>query len=332
MKMSEDPSTESKSKVSLAEIYAAQRQAVIEFSVAPRDLTGRGIVTSAYDREFASCWVLLSELARLNVKLPVEAWSLPGELSERQGKILLSLPLDLRLRVLEGNVTGWASKPFFIWGSAFREVMWLDADNAPLQDPTFLFSDPEYLRAGSLFWRDVSGVERANLWHKNAPVWKVFNVPYNDAEEFETGQLLIDKARCWPELGLTLHFNRYSNLYHRFVLGDKDTFRLAWQHLAYARTGKIRQRMYLAEPALVPYGFMPYGPFHLGVPNSAHKWGGGTVMTQRDRSGRPLFNHRNIGKFRLNEHNVFNEDVPNERIYHAHVAALQRLLVPDVCP
>ena len=62
---------------------------------------------------------------------------------------------------------------------------------------------------------------------------------------------------------------------------------------------------------------MPYGPFHKGVQNPWHKYGGGSVMVQRDRKGDELFNHRNLNKWRWKEENPFNHDVQNEFSYHA---------------
>lgn len=323
--MSTPATTGGGTAIDLAALHQAQRSAVEAFGAPPKNLAGKGIVTSVYDREFPSGWVLLRELSRLHVPLPVEAWHRPDELTDRQRKLLKSLDLDLTIKVLDDPVDGFAVKPFAIWRSAFRAVLWIDCDNFPIRDPSFLFDDPEYKQKGSLFWRDVSGVERGLRWHPRAPVWRVFDVPPNDAEEFETGQLLIDKGRCWPELGLTLHFNREREVYYRFVYGDKDTFRLSWQNLA-AKRGPVPSSDYLSNPKDVPYGFMPFGPFHMGTPNPAHRWGGGSVMVQRDRYGAPIFNHRNLYKLRLDGTNLVNRDIFNETLYHEHIAELTRLL------
>ena len=312
----------------LARLHQAQNRAVVDFWKETRDHRGRGIVTTIYDRDFASVWVLLSELARLGVKTPIEAFHLPGELSPKHGELAKSLNLDLRIRELQiGQTQRFSVKPFAIWKSTFCEVLWIDADNIPIRDPVFLFDDPEYRDKGSLFWRDISGVDRSLVWHPATPVWRVFNVLPNDAEEFETGQLLIDKERCWAELGLTVHFNAEHETYYQYVWGDKDTFRLAWQGLAMRRNkGPKHGGGYLSNPPLVPYGFMPYGPFSMGRPSETHKWGGGTVLVQRDRDGRALFNHRTGCKFALDGENVFNGDLANEAFYHEHVARLRAAL------
>lgn len=284
----------------VGQLHTAQNQSVQVFGEPP-EMFGKGIVTSIYEQEFLSGWVLLSELATLGVGLPIEVWHKEGELNEKHYELIKRLPLDIDIRVLTENVTGWAIKPFSIWRSKFREVLWIDADNAPIRDPSFLFDDPEYLAKGSLFWRDVSGSDRARFWHPNSPVWSVFNVPYNDSEEFDAGQMVIDKVKCWKQLALTLHFNQNQSIYWQYVHGDKDTFRLAWQQLEFKKTNAIRQVNYHEDSSTVPYGFMPYGPFHVGQPNPWGKWGGGSVMVQRDRQGEPLFNHRTVFKFKAED-------------------------------
>ena len=145
--------------ISIESLHARQRQAVLDAARTPRSWSGRGIVTSAYDRDFASAWVLLSELARLGVRTPIEVFSMPGELSERHAALLAPLNLDLRLRPLQAqHSVRYFLKPHAIWQSGFREVLWLDTDNFPIRDPSFLFDDEEFQQKGSLFWRDVTGV------------------------------------------------------------------------------------------------------------------------------------------------------------------------------
>ena len=111
-----------------------------------------------------------------------------------------------------------------------------------------------------------------------------------------------------------IFYNINSSVYYNFVHGDKDTFKFAFQYLN--RNSPYYQINYHTDPSLVPYGFMPYGPFHKGIPNPWGKYGGGSVMVQRDRSGAELFNHRNINKFAWKGENPYNSDVTNEPAYH----------------
>jgi hypothetical protein len=305
-------------------LHAEQRQAIAEAGEPPA-FEGRGIVTSAYDREFPSCWVLMNELARLGVGLPIQAWHRPGELSEGHRALLADLPLDLTFHQIDEDVDGplpdpFAIKPLVIAQSSLREVLWLDSDCFPLRDPEFLFDDPGYIAKGSLFWHDIMSYWQAMRWHPGSPIWRVFNVLPHDSEEFETGQLLIDKTRCWTEVCLTVHFNRQRDVYHRFVYGDKDTFRMAWMNVAHARGQPIAARDFLTS-GTAPYSFMPFGPFSMGASRGTFVCGGGSVVVQRDRDGWPLFNHRAVFKFR-SQGNQFNEDVPEEKFYRRHLERL----------
>jgi hypothetical protein len=38
--------------------------------------------------------------------------------------------------------------------SSFKEILYLDSDNLPATDPSFLFETEEYKSTGALFWPD----------------------------------------------------------------------------------------------------------------------------------------------------------------------------------
>jgi len=283
---------------------------------------GKGIVTGAYDREFPSTYVLLKELKRLDIGLPVEVFYKQNELSPIQVALLNSVDPKFKLRLLSDPVSGFATKPFNIFRSSFNEVLWLDADNYPIRNPEYLFLDQEYVAKGSLFWRDICH----DLVKDGA--WQAFDVPKNDSEEFESGQLLINKQRCWVELLVTLFYNQNSAYFYQYLDGDKNTFRFAWQWVHHRLKGAIYyNRFYHARSnELVPYGFMPYGPVSLGEPNEFGVAGGATVLQHRDREGEPIFNHRNLCKLRLDFPNSVQRHVLNENFYHDHIAELKALL------
>lgn len=290
---------------------------------------GRGIVISIYDNDFPNAWVLLNELVRLNVNLPVEVWSLPGELSEFNKNIIQSLDIDISFHVIETKVSKYAVKPFAVYCSSFEEVLWLDNDCFPIRDPNYLFDDPEYQIKGTMLWRDVCGADRAHYWHMQGNVWKIFNIPYNDAEECDSGQMLHNKSLALPALLMAMYFNQNGHVYYKGYEerhADKDTYKLACQFLQFKKLKELRSFGYLADPNYSMYGFMPFGPFHMGLPNPWHKWGGGSVMVQRDREGKPIFNHRNLFKFSTDDNNVRHLDVANEEYYHQHIEKLRSIL------
>lgn len=295
---------------------------------------GRSIVTTSYSAELPSTWVLLNELKRLNCQLPVEIFHRPGELSSKEQALLESVaPGQFTVKTIQGNPKdyiskyghkhGWACKIYALIESEYSENLWLDCDNCPIRDPEFLFDDPEYVTKGSLFWRDMMSPDAAEQYVPNSVMWPIFNIPYNDSEPFEAGQLLINKVKCYLEFSTLKHYTDNCEIYFGFG-GDKEVFKFAWQKLGIMKGIKPLQINYHSDPN-VPFGFIPFGPFSKGVPNIYKKWGGGTVMVQRDRDGNELFNHRNMSKFKL-DGNPFMTDIQNEKYYHEHLNKLKGAL------
>ncbi len=213
----------------------------------PGTFSGRGVVICAGGARYLTCaWVLINMLRRFGCTLPVEVWYL-GDKECDPDWIELVAPLGVRCidarevgarlgdppdsapptgsfasYTPHPRLDGWQSKPFAILHSAFEEVLFLDADNLPVVDPIFLFDLPEYRSTGAIFWPDNIRTSAAD------DAWRVFGIPYRDEWEQESGQLVIDKRRCWPALCLCNWYNRNAHFYYRYVYGDKDTFRFAW--------------------------------------------------------------------------------------------------------
>lgn len=317
-------------QINLDDLLSKQASHIANLTPTPY-VTGRSIVTTCYHKEVPSMWVLLNELKRLGCSLPVEVFYRTDELTEQEISLLASISSNVKLKLIQGNAKdfisryghkhGWACKIYALYESEYSENLWIDADNYPIVDPTFLFDDAEYVQKGSLFWRDQISVDSANQYADNSPMWPVFNVPVNDGEPFETGQFLINKSKCWQQFGLVKYYADNCEVYYNFG-GDKETFKLAWQHLHALQGHQSLRVNYNSDPS-VPYGFMPFGPFSKGVSNQYKKWGGGSIMVQRDRQGKELFNHRNLDRISL-DNNTVNDDIANESYYHAHIAELKK--------
>ena len=78
---------------------------------------------------------------------------------------------------------------------ASQEVLILDADNVPLANPTFLFDEPAYRKAGSLFWPDYW----SSNWHNPGPVYDLLNLtnPWElnpDILTTESGQFVFNRS------------------------------------------------------------------------------------------------------------------------------------------
>ncbi len=201
----------------------------------PGQYHGRGLVICGGGIKYGTCvWVLVRMLRRLGCQLPIEVWSLSDdeydpqwiELLGQYGVNCIDSQAILR-RHPHRRLRGWELKPYAIKHSRFREVLFLDADNVPVRDPSFLFDTPEYQATGTVFWPDPAKFKTAST----SPRWKVFGLPYRESPDQESGQLLIDKARCWKALCLCNWYNEHSDFYYQHVYGDKETFRFAWQRL-----------------------------------------------------------------------------------------------------
>ena len=238
---------------------------------------GRGIVICAGGpRLFTCAWICIGMLRRLGCTLPIEVWFLgPPEMGAPMRGLLGELGVDTvdALEVARRHpvqrLGGWELKPYALRHSRFREVLLLDADNVPVRDPSYLFDHMAFRTTGALFWPDLLRLSRAN------PVWRLAGLEPRDCPSFESGQVLLDKSRCWRALGLAHWMNQHSEDFYRLLHGDKDTFLLAWLMLA------------------LPHHLVAHPPKQLEA-----------TLCQRDpSSGTVLFQHRNGAKWVLQGEN-----------------------------
>lgn len=194
---------------------------------------GRGIVICAGGMKYLpSAWVLIRMLRHLGCQLPIQVWY-RGKAERDESWMEMATRYDVQFVDAEAvrqqhphlHLGGWELKAYAVLHSPFREVLLLDADNVPVRDPEYLFETPAFLETGAVFWPD------GHRMLPSDPCWRGFGVDYRDERNFESGQLLIDKRRCWREIQLCNWYNEHSYFYYRLVYGDKDTFRFAWHRL-----------------------------------------------------------------------------------------------------
>jgi len=244
---------------------------------------GRGIVLCGGGTIYFPCiWVCIRMLRSFGCTLPIELWHRgPREMTDEM-KALLA-PYDVvfqdAFRVAREHpvrrLDGWELKPYAIMNSRFAEVLYIDADNVVVQNPELLFDTTLYRETGSLFWQDAPN-NAANQAYLKDSAWELLDLPFRREPQFESGQLLIDKRRCWRPMQLTLHLNEHSDYYYTAFFGDKDTFHLAWR--------KLEQE----------YSLNPHPPRVLGA-----NW----VLVQFDPEGKRLFQHRCNAKWTMTERN-----------------------------
>lgn len=257
---------------------------------------GRGIVVCAGGAQmFTNAYVLIHVLRNhLRSRLPIEVWHLgPEELSPAMIGLLDELGARVvdataRLRSRPARIRdGWQLKAYALVETSFREVLLLDCDQVPVRDPEEIFSWPEYEEAGAVFWPDIIDLSKDN------PIWELCDQTPRQRPSFESGQVLVDKARHWPSLNAALYLNEHAEDFYQLVYGDKDTYLAAWLF-----TG--------AEHAFVP---------HRPLTDDR-------CLFQRDFRGEPLFQHRTNGKWTYSGEQ---HDVPGFQHFAACLEALTTL-------
>lgn len=269
---------------------------------------GRGIVIPGGGiKYFPSMWVGINRIRQVGCKLPIEVWFL-GEAEIDAAMKRMLKPFDVTFKnafeVRDNHpmriLNGWELKPFAISYSDFQEVLFIDADCAPVKNPEFLFDTEPYSRTGCIFWPDYPHwILRENVYDifgakkpKSTTVpgddYKLFGLPIDNNVGWdvpvESGQMVINKAKCWKPLQLAKFWCSHSDYYFRFIHGDKEAFHLAWRRLNYR------------------YGMPQYWPH----------WDLHTAL-QYDFKGEIIFAHRNNDKWKLNGNAIGTGRIPYER-------------------
>jgi ADP-heptose:LPS heptosyltransferase len=247
-------------------------QFVPTISEYPGGFSGRGIVICAGGvRYFTNAWVCVRRLRQLGCALPIEFWHRgPGEMDSEMKALVEPLGVgcvdvnEVMKKHPVRRMGGWELKPYAILHTTFREVMLLDADNFPVINPEFLFETPQFIKTGAIFWPDLGRFEKSQI------IWDSCGLERPETPEFESGQIVVDKERCWAALRLSLWFNEHSDFYYQHLHGDKETFHLAFH--------KVRKS----------YAMVPTPVKHIPA-----------TMCQHDFDGRRILQHRNMDKWNL---------------------------------
>lgn len=179
---------------------------------------GRGIVLCGGGSVYFPCiWVCVRMLRHFGCTLPIELWHRGPREMTHEMKTLLE-PYDVVCRDSFAvarefpvrRLDGWELKPYAILNSRFAEVLYIDADNVVVRNPEFLFDNALYREIGALFWQDLPNKVLDQSYLKDN-AWDLMELPFREEPQFESGQLLIDKRRCWRPLQLTLHLNEHSD-------------------------------------------------------------------------------------------------------------------------
>ena len=216
----------------------------------------RGIVMSAgRGTSLVNAFVTISVLRSVGCTLPIALFHFGDEELNDNTKWFLKRELtDVYFHNLKNNSLpewhsnleshlgrrelGYMIKVAAIYNAPFRNVLFMDSDAIPLQNPSKLFQSKTYKKHGNLFfndfWQDpVDLWRRLNIsedpWHGIGPDISQISsldrekVPYQS----ESGLIMINIEKYWKALEWLMFLNTQDAVY-RFVLGDKDTYRLSF--------------------------------------------------------------------------------------------------------
>ncbi len=261
----------------------------------------RGIVIAGGGlKYFPGVWVCVNLIRHFGCQLPIQLWYLgDGECDPYMRRLLKPFGVEcVDARKLEKEypcriLCGWELKPYSALHCPFEQVLFLDADNGPVRDVTYLFDTPQFKEYGAIFWPDYA------CWTLKADVWRIFGMEELAAKAdrevaFESGQFMVDKTRCWRELRMALWYAEHSDFVFRVVYGDKECFHLAWRKLG------------------TEYAMPPYPP----------GWNVHTIV-QYDFEGKIVFQHRCQDKWRLGG-NRRNTSLANEDYCFNLIADLRK--------
>ncbi|KKZ61503.1 hypothetical protein EMCG_03904 [[Emmonsia] crescens] len=214
---------------------------------------GRGIVSTAGNKQAPYLLVSIKSFRRLGCKLPIEIMYLGDEdLGEDYRAQLEMLPgvitRDLSQMVNDEGwaLKGWAAKPFSMLLSSFREVLFVDADALFFQNPELLFEEKLYTKTGALFFKDrrlMPESKKEWLQHilprpisRNAMATRFWTGESGHMQE--SGVVVVDKWRHFMAMFLVCRMNgsdRDGNKdenkigVYDMVYGDKETFWVGWE-------------------------------------------------------------------------------------------------------
>lgn len=295
-------------------------------------MSGRGIVLcGGGDRFIASLYVQLRTLVKYGLSsLPIELWHLgPAEMPDKHRRVLSTIsPLKIidahKIAEVNGHPRirgGWELKTYAILHSAFEEVLYLDADNYVVANPSYLFDSVPYKLYGAIFWADCGlfmgdnnaresvGVDARTLRKSNCIFQCVTSLPDNylageddynrHTLEIEAGQIVLNKRRMLDFLKVHNKIVEQSQYYFTKFYGDKHTMQVALYMLSKKYFLLFSQKFLPAE-----------GIIHGGL------------------YGDPLFCHRTISEYRLGENSAArkNSGMLNSAEHESWLAQLRKEL------
>lgn len=133
------------------------------------------------------------------------------------------------------GITPYQAKLIAIKYSSFEQVFFLDNDVVPLKSLDFMFSTPQFIHRGAIFWAEALPAQPAFPFGHDVAQSMGVQISHPVPEQYKSyvsplcsAQIMVDKSRFWRELSLATYLNLDTTLYYRVMHGDKDIFAAAW--------------------------------------------------------------------------------------------------------
>jgi hypothetical protein len=168
----------------------------------------RGIVIACPQKYEEICLNNIIQLrSKLRCFLPIEIWEVGQEITEEtRKKMRLNNVIFKNVNDYCTNSDHWKGfqiKAFAIYYSSFVESILVDADVTFYKNPEIIFSDKNYIRTGTYFFKDLEK-------------WKFYNLSYDNDDKFSSldffnkrksfvQKLLPNKSEIFPKEFLYLY-------------------------------------------------------------------------------------------------------------------------------
>ena len=230
----------------------------------------RGIVVCGGGKRYFTCaWVLVSLLRHHGCLLPIELWHRgPAELDTGMADLIAAK--DVTVRDATGVFApGIDRQPEMlrlgaIAASAFDEVLYVDADCAPLTDISVLFDWPGVAKLGLLLFPGRGDIGEAN------PAWPLAGLASRSVPSVDPGLVVIDRRRHGDLIAQAIRLA--GALTPAALPGQRPASALLLAALAAGR----------------PFGLAPYTPFDVELD-----------LIHRDLQGEAMVQHRRTSKWHL---------------------------------
>jgi Mannosyltransferase putative len=194
--------------------------------------SGQGIVIAAGGSYWPGAYVCVRMLRHYGCTLPIQIWYLGArdEYDERYVRLLKPYAVTCidadqhPNRKSRRSLDGYQMKLFAVRNSSFQEVLSIDADVYPCQNPTCLFECPRYQESGAIYYPDFS--------HSHGRTkWRAFEMEAPEKViEWETGIYLVNRAKCDDILALAEWIDDHSDYAYHHGLGDTVSHLVAWTY------------------------------------------------------------------------------------------------------